>query len=251
MDEFLRKATKAIRSLTELELWGNRVPFFLNEAVNFEKQAIFIAVPKTGTTTVRSQLRPRGRPLIPNPHLNIMQVRDTLYTYQLRRSLARNYKFPTEVLVTDSDVRERTHQVFNSFFKFSAVRNPWARAVSLYFRREGVQPSKTISFETFCDGHLYASDTCMMPTLHRNQLDWMSDEAGNLALDYVYKVEDFQTAIKEIEERTEGRVRLQYRESNTNPNSRSKSYRDLYSDRTRKLIEKRFYKDIDFFKYTF
>jgi hypothetical protein len=180
-----------------------------------------------------------------------MQVRDTLYTYELRRSLARNYRFPTEVLVTDADVRARAQQVFDSFFKFSAARNPWARAVSLYYRSEGVRVSERMSFEAFCEGHLYASDTCVMPTLHTNQLDWMTDENGNFALDYVYKVENFRTAIKEIEERTDGRVRLEYKEYNTNRNSKSRSYRDIYSDKTRKLIEKRFYKDIDFFKYTF
>ena len=247
----MRQTKKTIRALLRSLPWGKRSPFFLNEAVNFDKQVIFIAVPKTGTTTVRSQLRPKGKPLIPNPHLDIMQVRDTLYTYLLRVSMAQNYRFPSEGVVSDAEVRARTQAVFDAFFKFSAVRNPWARAVSLYFRREGVQVNESISFETFCERHLYASDTCLHPTLHQNQLDWMIDESGNLAMDYVYKVEDFETAIKEIEELTDGRLLLQYRESNTNPNSKSKSYRDLYSDRTRNLIEKRFYKDIDFFKYTF
>ncbi len=46
-------------------------PLILNEAVNFEKQCIFIAVPKTGTTSVRVQIGQQGTPLIPNPHLDI------------------------------------------------------------------------------------------------------------------------------------------------------------------------------------
>lgn len=248
----LKQAKTLVRTLLRSQpAEDDRLPFFLNEAVNFDKQVIFIAVPKTGTTTVRTQLRQKGKPLIPNPHLNIMQVRDTLYTYLLRVALAQNTEFPTDGVFTDAEIRARTQQVFDTFFKFSAVRNPWARTVSLFFRREGVQVKDNISFETFCERHLYASDTCKQPTLHKNQLDWMIDETGNFAMDYVYKVEKFSKAIKEIEEHTDGRLQLQYIKSNANPNSRSKTYRDLYSDRSRKLIAERFYKDIDFFKYTF
>jgi len=250
MHKFIKQAKSLIGTRLKSQS-AEHDHLILNEAVSFDKHVIFIAVPKTGTTTVRNQLRPKGKPLIPNPHLNIMQVRDTLYTYLLRSSLEQNTRYPTEDVATDAEVRARTQHLFDTFFKFSAVRNPWARAVSLFFRREGIQVKDSMSFETFCEHHLYASDTCKHPTLHKNQFDWMSDENGDFALDYVYKVEDFAKAIREIEERTEGRLKLQYKESNANPNSRSGSYRDLYSDRTRKLIADRFYKDIDFFKFTF
>jgi len=227
------------------------LPLILNEAVNFEKKAIFIAIPKTGTTTVRTQLRQLGEAIIPNPHLNIMQIRDTLYTYFLKMSLRKNLEYPTKEILTDLDIRINSQETFNSFFKFSSVRNPWARAVSLYFRREGVPTSKKISFTNFCENHLFASDTCRQPTLHRNQLDWLVNESGDIIMDYVYKVENFNEAIKEINDRTEGRVQLKYLSANTNPNSKSKSYHDIYTDQTRKLIAKRFEKDIDTFKYTF
>ena len=79
----------------------------------------------------------------------------------------------------------------------------------------------------------------------------MIDESGHIILDYVYKVEKFSKAIKEINELTEGRIKLQYMTKNTNPNSKSKSYQDMYTNHTRQLIAKRFEKDIDSFKYTF
>ena len=50
----------------------------VNEAVHLEKNWIFIAIPKTGTTSIRTQLKQKGVPLIPNPHLNILQVRDAI-----------------------------------------------------------------------------------------------------------------------------------------------------------------------------
>ncbi|MEM6551761.1 MAG: sulfotransferase family 2 domain-containing protein [Planctomycetota bacterium] len=223
----------------------------LNEAVNFEKRCIFIAVPKTGTMSVRVQLRQDGVPLIPNPHLSIMQVRDSLYTFLLFQSLGKNRSFPSASVPSDESIRQEAERVFSEFFKFSAVRNPWARAVSLYSRRAAVQTKDEMSFEAFCAEHVYASDTCLHPTLFRNQFDWLCDEDGVCVMDYVYRLEDFSRAVQDIAEMTDGRVVLERRVANRNPDSGSEAYRDLYNDDTRRLIAQRFEKDIDYFKYTF
>lgn len=223
----------------------------INEAVNFEKEVIFVAIPKTGTTTVRTQLRQVGNPIIGNPHLNIVQIRDLIYIYLLKESLGTNKTFPNPNRASDSVLREKAEKIFNSFFKFSAVRNPWARAVSLYFRREGIQLKDKLTFDEFCEEHLYASDTCRHPTLHKNQYDWLSSNEGQMLVDYVYKVEDFENAIIDIKKLTNERLVLMNIKKNQNPNSKSSDYRNIYNDRTRKIIEKRFEKDIDFFKYTF
>lgn len=121
----------------------------------------------------------------------------------------------------------------------------------MYSRREGVKTREQISFEEFCQNHTYASDTCRHPTLHQNQLDWLCDESGQCIMDYVYRLEDFDKALGEIAELTNGRIQLESKNANHNPNSESRSYRDLYTDETRQLIAKRFEKDIDTFRYTF
>lgn len=222
-----------------------------NEAVNFEKRCIFIAIPKTGTTSVRSQLRQNGVPLIKNPHLDIVQIRDSLYVYFLMQALGQNKSFPSESVTSDADLRSKANEVFGGFFKFAAVRNPWARAASLYSRREGVKTKGRISFDEFCKNHIYASDTSLHPTLHQNQLDWLCDEHGRCMMDYVYKLENFEQSINEIAELTNGRIRLINKNDNENHKSGSRSYRKLYTDTTRKLIARHFEKDIDNFKYTF
>ncbi|MFN8763664.1 MAG: sulfotransferase family 2 domain-containing protein, partial [Pirellulaceae bacterium] len=226
-------------------------PLLLNEAFHEPKQCIFIAIPKTGTTSIRNQLKQSGEFWIPNPHLNILQVRDCIYPYYLRRSLGQNLAFPTEGLVEDSTVRARAKATFESFFKFSLVRNPWARAVSLYFRREGRPLFQEMDFATFCERHFYASDTCKHPTLHRNQWDWLCDESGASLMDLVCKLESIDMGIREIAERTKGRVVLTQLHENRNERSRAASYRDMYNERTRNIIAQRFEKDIDHFQYTF
>ncbi len=245
LQRFVRKITKKERSRRNSKI------VILNESVNFEKRCIFIAIPKTGTTSVRSQLKQQGEPLISNPHLDIVQVRDSLYVFFLMKALGRNLIFPTESISKDIDIRTHASTLFDSYFKFASVRNPWARAVSLYFRKEGVEVSNEMSFEEFCDNHRFASDTCMHPTLHKNQYDWLCDETGTLIMDYVYKVESFDNAISEIEERTNGMVKLISKKARHNKQSLSYSYRDIYTSKTKTIIAKTFEKDIDYFKYSY
>ena len=141
--------------------------------------------------------------------------------------------------------------IFKSCFKFSSVRNPWARAVSLYYRSEGMQVKDKMSFEKFCMKHEYASDTCQNPTLHKNQSDWHEDENGKNLMDFVFKIEDLTNALNEIREISNGKVKLQAINRNKNPNSPSREYQEVYDSKTKNLIAKRFEKDIDLFKYTF
>ncbi len=251
MQKIKKRVKKKLKKILNVEINKLNAPPLINEAVNFEKEVIFIAIPKTGTTTIRTQLKQDGKPLIDNPHLNIVQIRDLIYVYLLKESLGTNQTFPNSNRVSDSVLREKSDEIFNSFFKFSAVRNPWARAVSLYFRREGVQIKDQITFEEFCESHIYASDTCRQPTLHKNQYDWLCSDQGDILMDYVYKVENFEHAIKDIKKLTNGRLRLENLKENYNPRSKSTDYRNMYNDKTKKIIEKRFEKDIDYFKYTF
>ena len=225
----------------------------INEAINFDLNCIFIAIPKTGTTSVRSQIRQKNNnsPYISNPHLNIIQIRDLIYPFLLKQSLGENKKFPTIGVLSDTVIRNEALKIFNNFYKFSAVRNPWARAVSLYFRNEGVKTSNKIDFIEFCEKHFYASDTCIHPTLHKNQFDWLSDENGLILMDYVYKIEEFEQAKIHIAESTNNRILLKNLRLNSNSKSKSSKYVEMYDEKTKKIIQKTFEKDIDYFKYTF
>lgn len=224
---------------------------FANEAINFEKEVIFIAIPKTGTTSVRRQLIQEGRAIINNPHLSIAQVKDLIYIYLLSKNLNTNRSFPNNNHPDDNEIRKCAQKIFDSFFKFSAVRNPWARAVSIYFRREGIKLKDRMSFDEFCENYFFSSDTCWHPTKHKNQIDWLTSSNGELLMDYVYKVEDFDQSIQIIRDKTNNRIDLDNVKYNFNPISKSHDYRAMYNDKNRKLIAKRFEKDIDYFKYTF
>ena len=221
-----------------------------NEAVNFDLGCIFIAVPKTGTTSIRSQVRSRGPYMIDNPHLTISQIQSIFYPYFLKCSLGRNNNFPFSGEVeSDSSVREKSRKLFSKMFKFGSVRNPWARTFSLYRRKEGIQVSSQISFSEFVGAICCASETCVHPLKTVSQLDWFRDENGMVVMDYIFKLEEIGKACEEIRELTGGRVILDNQRRNVNP--MKASYKDAYTLKDRKLVEKLFQEEIDFFGYIF
>lgn len=244
-----------LRQLISLRIDRPPAVTHFNEAVNPERGLIYVAVPKTGSSTIRDQVSPLPhldrRYLLRTPHLDLVQIKQGMIYFAQTQALDSNRSFPHTVGST-ADVTAAALAAFDTSFKFSVVRNPWARAVSLYFRKEGVQVADQISFADFIERHTEASDTCRSSTLHRNQADWLSDESGTLAMDYVLRIEDLADKVDELAERSGGQVKLGTElRSNANARSRSGSYRDLYDDRLKTLVAQRFEKDIDLFKYTF
>lgn len=231
-----------------------RNPVLFNEAVDVERRAIFVAVPKTGTTSIRTQMRKDGaRYMVPRPHLNIREIRDGLRTHAWMQGLALNGQFPTDPKAVRSydELVQQAETLFADCFKFSMVRNPWARVASLYSRREGVKMSTDMDFETFCLGIRYASDTCRIPTRHDAQLDWVIDDSGQIAVDLVLRLEDMADGLQQVREMTDGRLDFESKKANVNAGSLSGSYRDRYSQAAREHIGKVFRRDIEAFGYSF
>lgn len=224
----------------------------LNQAINFSKDVIFVSIPKCGTNTVRKQLKEfnTNKPVVHNYHLNIQQIKELFYLKELKDNLSMNENFPSSGILNNTEIKNKANNKFNKMFKFSLVRNPWARVVSLYFRREGLQLSEKISFIEFCEKIKYASDTCKQPSLHKNQLDWLTDENGNVMVDYIGKLEEFDKVIENVYSKTDGRVKLNNTPLNVNQKS-PKDYKKMYNDYTKKLIEEKFNKDINYFNYNF
>lgn len=248
-----RKAAKALRDGRNKYLEHELRNCGLNEAINFETSTIFVAVPKTGTTSIRDQTREQRRFLLKRPHLNIREIRKGIDFYFLSQALDRNRSFPTDPALVPSttEALDKAAAFYENAFKFASVRNPWARTASLFFRSEGMKCSKNMDFSQFCDELSYASDTCTKPTRHANQVEWFTDEHDNIAVDFIMKLEDWTDAIERIREMTNGRVQLLDITARKNPASKAKSYHDIYDDKSRKTVARLFEKDIDILKYTY
>ena len=153
----------------------------INEAINIHLNCIFVAIPKTGTTSIRDQLASRGKNFIPNPHLTLNQLRDIIYPYLLRCNLGTNSSYPTTNFhPSEENIVNASKKLFDEMYKFGSVRNPWARVYSLYTREEGLKSKDKMSFARFIDRLSYSSDTCVHPLRTKCQLDWFEDREGNV-----------------------------------------------------------------------
>jgi len=183
--------------------------------VSDQYRCIFIEVPKTGSTSIRSIV---GNPL--KPHQNIWQVFNSV----------------------NSDT-------FRAYFKFGFVRNPWDRAVSLYERKEGLQLKSRMNFEQFVEWMQLASCTCIHPVPHRYQLDWFLSPHGDLLLDFIGRYERLDADWAMVAARL-GIGNTPLPRLNVNA-ERARDYTAYYTPRTRQIIAERFAIDVEYFGYKF
>jgi len=142
---------------------------------------------------------------------------------------------------------------WNRRFSFAIVRNPWDRTVSqFHYRRQinwdglGEDPVtfKEWAREVFVNrSDRYVDEDMLFLT----QKDWISDEHGEVIVDYVGQFENLQQAWDDICDRLG-------RERSTLPHVKKSSrtdFRDYYDSETRKIVGDYFSADIELFGYTF
>ena len=107
-----------------------------------------------------------------------------------------------------SEIREIVgEEKFNSFFKFAFVRNPWDRMVSRYWylrgyhqndpnhkiNERGYYPPGKLSFVDWLMGN---SRNCINSLDLRQQKDWITNESGQIIIDYIGKYETLCRSFK-------------------------------------------------------
>ena len=183
--------------------------------ISHKHKFVFIAVPKTGSTSVRSVI---------DPYSDIASVNDKNSPYK-HHTTALNLK----------NHFESQDWEWNSYYKFSTVRNPWARRVSswVYRLKKGQH-----NYNKFKDFAMHYPAT--------PQFNWLSDEDGNFLMDYVFKLEDPNGMDKVFNDLKIPKVKLPHKNKNGH-----KHYTGYYDDETRQLVAKKYAKDIEYFGYEF
>jgi len=196
-------------------------------------KSVFIHYPKTAGESITSALTPTLEPKAGRKHLTAIQVKNAF-----------------------------GQEKWEKYFKFSIVRNPWDRAVSWYFhlRKKGdllhplnaCQIARKCSFLEFCkivlrDNQVQEEEARAGVRHFIPFCEWASDEGGNIILDFVGRFEnlnnDFAVICKKI-----GIPRQVLPHSN---GSKHKNYIEYYDDETRKIVEEKYAKDIEYFDYKF
>lgn len=211
--------------------------------ISHSHKCIFVEVPKTGSSSIRAII---GNP--PVPHLDICQIKYNLQNYWTRYGGFKNRIISAiYMLLPERQRNEIGNNIFETYYKFGFVRNPWDRVVSLYLRNEGLQMREKMNFGEFVEWIKYSSSTCLYPVPHTNQLDWFVDPSGNILVDYIGKFEHLESDWSVISERLGLTQTLPHKKKGDT----RKHYTEYYSASTRKIIESRFRVDIEYFEYEF
>jgi hypothetical protein len=158
-----------------------------------------------------------------------------------------------------------TQQEFSGFYKFSFVRNPWARLVSEYRYRNFLSHK---SFKDFVMNKLPAPGRDDKYRHIMPQTDMLYDKVGNLLVDYVGRFEhlqqDFDQVCKHLgfensdlphvnsSDKKSRELRRKVRNFlRRNGEGELRNYVDFYDDETRETVGSLYRADIENFDYSF
>ncbi len=190
---------------------------------------IFVHVQKTGGVSIEAVLRRQESSLgVVRPE---RQGRQHMFAREVRTMAA--------------------PQQWDTYYKFAFVRNPWDRLVSWYhmcmqapepnlFARHVKETSPT--FESF----VRHTTTGIALRTTFNQFDYVSDDDGNLIVDFVGRYERLREDFAVVRER----LKLDHDLPHVNRSSH-RNYREYYSDETRDIVAQRFDRDVRHFGYAF
>ncbi|MGH8547086.1 MAG: sulfotransferase family 2 domain-containing protein [Methylococcales bacterium] len=148
--------------------------------------------------------------------------------------------------------KELPELVYDTFYKFAFVRNPWDWQVSMYhfILREASHGRHRLvksmaGFEEYLEW-VIATKTPYARGAAKFQKDMVTDQEGRLIVDFVGRYENFARDFHQV-----CKV-LDIEASAPQLNSTAHAdYRSYYNQKTRKMVEEHFQEDIELFGYSF
>lgn len=214
----------------------------------------FIHIPKNGGMTLRySQLiRPKIELAQPHNHINSM------YTNEVKKKMDSIGDHEGYEHARYRDIRK---DLRDSLVFFAIVRNPWARVVSRYMfakkvieveKKEPIGKHRIDSFESFLEErHEWGNQKYLWHRAIRGWYpawDYVTDEKGILRCDII-RFDKYEQDIQKY-----FNVPYMTRPRNvTNilSGSNHENYKDLYNEKTIKIVADWYKKDIDFWGFDF
>ena len=213
-----------------------------------EKKLIFIHVPKTAGTSITHSLL-----------TETLGYETTGTIYQLPKEIKKKYSIGSSKYSIGSEGVLRTHssalniqqhiskKIWNSYYKFAFVRNPWDRLVSSYhffISRDG----NKLSFKKYINNYLderHKHDKYTHQT--QTQLSYISSN-GEILVDDIFQYENLLPSLKVIETKSKA-VFSPIR--HWKKREIRKPYNTYYTPVTRDIVHEYYYDDIQLFKYKF
>jgi hypothetical protein len=143
---------------------------------------------------------------------------------------------------------------WDEYFKFTFVRNPWARMVSSFNYQKKVVYEKEkyeidhSSYEKYKkltehdDFSLWLRDR-----EYASFLNFLSDDSGNLMMDFIGKVENLQHDFNIICDK----IGIPKQKPPHKNKTKHKHYTEYYDEDTKQIVAEKYAKDIEYFGYKF
>lgn len=200
---------------------------------------LFIHIPRTGGTSVE----------------RLFGFEGGFETYDESKGMKQDHS-------TVSQVKPHLANQWDDLFKFSIVRNPWAKMVSMYLYRlnspfylknnfewenlHRARYGQNPSYEEWLETLPWTAGLPVRTLGCYNQLDYLMID-GKMQMDFVAKFENLKKDWPKIQKRMKCKLKLPH----INKSKKSYDYRDFYNDKTKKIVENRFEKDIEYFGYRY
>lgn len=189
---------------------------------------------------------------------------DLLYPDRDRTISVHTVKFPK--------VPKNEIKLYNDYFKFCFVRNPWGKLVSLYFDKIQNKSSENNTFFTIRPGvaNCLAKFMCFKAGMSfesfvravnnvsdqeaskhfQSQHKLITDSADNLIVDFIGRFENLKEDFAKVIKRA-GIPSATLHHLNKNNNIGKKDFRSYYNEETKRIVAERYKVDIETFGYSF
>jgi len=221
--------------------------------ISHRKQFIFIHIYKTAGTSVMDVFSPYSR-------LIDRMAYDYVFTRKLfgitNRLMGWGYDGMKQYTgfhkhAKAHEIKEKLeNKLFDSYYKFSFVRNPYDFLVSLYFyskqfeRDPNRRVFKDMQYKNFLKRVISNKTAC--------QLDFITDpNNGKVLVDYIGRFETLEKDIATIQERLDIKIGRSIKHMNPSFKRRSNDYKAYYDEESRDLVENHFQRDLDLLGYNF
>ena len=208
--------------------------------LSIKNKFLFIHIPKTGGNSIQKSLVDYSEDEI----VVKLPVQDGINRFAI------SSKYDVKKHSTLLEYKNKIDaDLYSQIYKFSVIRNPWDRVVSLYFHSYRTWNKKKFT-QTIKDAHKMR-DFIRLEKPAQGLAGYFKQGIDSSPLDqdidFLIHFENIDEDFKTVCEK----LNIPYRQLSTLNQSKRSEYTNYYDNSSRKLVEKLYADEIDFGKYTY